>query len=141
MAAPDFYFALDATFRWLEANWGEAGLRAYWEALGREHYAGLTERFRDGGLPAVAEYWNAFFAEEPGGEVEVSLRPEEVVLAVRTCPALRHLRAHGREPMARYCAHCAAVSQALCDGAGLAVTVEGGGGSCCQHFTVREVAP
>lgn len=137
MAAPDFYFALDATFRWIEANWGAAGLRAYWEALGREHYAGLSERFRAGGLPAVAEHWEAFFAAEPGGEVEVRRLPEEVRIEVRVCPAVRHLRTHGREPMPRYCEHCTVVSQALGEAAGLAVRVEGGGGSCCQYFTLR----
>lgn len=138
MAAPDFYFAINATFRWIQANWGEAGLRAYWEAMGREHYAEVTQRFRVGGLPAVYEYWRGFFAGEPGGDVEVALQPDCVTIDVRTCPAIRHLREHGREIMPLYCEHCTVVSQAMCEAAGIGVRVEGGMGSCRQSFTPKE---
>jgi hypothetical protein len=138
MAAPDFYFAINATFRWIHENWGEAGLRAYWQAMGREHFADVTERFRVGGLPAVRDYWRDFFAGEPGGDVTVSLEPDRVSIAVRVCPAIRHLREHGREVMPLYCEHCAVVSQAMCDGAGITVQVEGGMGSCRQSFARQE---
>ena len=134
MAAPDFYFAINATFRWIRDNWGEAALRDYWEAMGREHYAGVTERFRKGGLQAVHDYWRDFFAEEPGGDVTVSLEPDRVLIEVRTCPAIRHLREHGREIMPLYCEHCTVVSEAMCEGAGMAVQVTGGMGTCQQSF-------
>jgi len=130
MAAPDFYFAINATFRWIHDNWGEEGLRAYWRAMGREHFAPVTERFRAGGLEAVQEYWRDFFAEEPGGDVSVDLQPDCVRLEVRICPAIKHLRDHGREIMPLYCDHCTVVSQAMCEGADLTVRVEGGMGSC-----------
>ena len=136
MAAPDFYFAINATFRWIHDNWGEEGLMAYWQALGREHYAVVTERFRQGGMAAVRDYWEAFFAEEPGGDVAVTLDGDMVTIEVRTCPAIKHLRDHGREIMPLYCRHCEVVSQAMCDGAGIAVEVAGGGGSCKQVFRV-----
>jgi hypothetical protein len=143
MAAPDFYFAINATFRWIHENWGEEGLVAYWQALGREHYADLTERFRQGGMEAVRDYWQAFFAEEPGpsaslrvcdGDVSVILNGDTVTIEVRVCPAIKHLREHGREIMPLYCRHCEVVSQAMCEGAGIEVAVEGGGGSCVQRM-------
>ena len=140
MAAPDFYFAINATFRWIYDNWGEEGLVDYWERLGHEHFAAVTERFRQGGLEAVREYWCEFFNEEPGGDVSVDLVGDQVVLDIRTCPAVKHLREHGREVMPLYCRHCYHVSQAIGDGADLAVRVEGGGGSCRQLFTRREAA-
>lgn len=134
MAAPDFYFAINATFRWLYDNWGEAGLTAYWETMGREHFAAQTRLFAESGLPAVEEYWSGFFAGEPGGVVLVQLDGDTVQIDVAVCPALQHLRAHGREVMPLYCRHCQVVSQAMCDGAGIAVEVCGGGGSCRQTF-------
>ncbi|MCE5240812.1 hypothetical protein LLH23_20305 [bacterium] len=134
MAAPDFYFAINATFRWIHDNWGEAGLRQYWEALGREHLADVTERFRQGGMAAVREYWQAFFDGEPGGDVSVAHDGDTVTISVRTCPAIKHLRAHGREIMPLYCQHCQVVSEAMCEGAGIGVDVQGGGGSCVQTF-------
>lgn len=134
MAAPDFYFAINATFRWLHDNWGETGLTAYWETMGREHFAEQTRLFAEGGLPAVAEYWSGFFAEEPGGTVTVERVGDEVIIDVQVCPAIRHLREHGREITPLYCQHCQVISQAMCDGAGIAVEVTGGGGSCRQSF-------
>ena len=134
MAAPDFYFAINATFRWVYDNWGEEGLVAYWQALGREHYADVTERFREGGMEAVRDYWQDFFAEEPGGDVSVTRDADTVTIDVRVCPAIKHLREHGREIMHLYCRHCQIVSQAMCEGAGIEVQVKGGGGSCVQTF-------
>lgn len=135
MAAPDFYFALNATFRWIDEQYGEDALIQYWEAMGREHFAAQTQRFAQGGLPAVEEYWSSFFAEEPGGVVAVRLDGEAVLIEVTTCPAIKHLRAHQREIMPRYCQHCQVVSQAMCEGADIAVEVTGGGGSCQQRFS------
>lgn len=138
MAAPDFYFAINATFRWIHDKWGEEGLVEYWKALGREYFAPVSEQFRQGGLLAVRDYWQAFFADEPGAEVTVTLAEDTVILDVRTCPAIRHLQAHDREIMPLYCQHCTVVSKALCEGTGIAVEVTGGGGSCRQVF-MREV--
>lgn len=138
MAAPDFYFAINATFRWIHDNWGETALRQYWAAMGREHYAAVTEQFRQGGLEAVRDYWTAFFAAEPGGDVAVELQPGQVLVDVRTCPAIKHLRDHGREIMPLYCEHCTVVSGAMCAGAGMTVTVEGGMGQCRQTFRAEE---
>lgn len=134
MAAPDFYFAVNATFRYVYENYGEEGLINYWRAMGREYFASVTERFQKGGLPAVAEYWRVFFAEEPGGEVGVTQEADCVRVEVKVCPAIKHLREHGREIMALYCQHCTYVSQAMCEPAGISVRVEGGDGSCHQWF-------
>lgn len=141
MAAPDFYFAVNATFRWIYENWGEEDLTAYWRTLGREHYAKLTRCFAAGGLQAVYDYWREFFANEPGGEVFVELLDDRVVITVKQCPAISHLRAHGRDIMPLYCRHCTVVSQAMCEGAGIAVEVEGGDGACVQVFTHKESCP
>ena len=74
--AADFYFAINATFRFIRERAGIEGLRRYWGELGRSsYYRPVTDSWRSGGLGAVAVYWRAFFQAEPGGEVEV--RDEE----------------------------------------------------------------
>ena len=113
---------------------GEEGLVRYWEALGREHGAETTRRFQAGGLEAVRDYWRDFFAGEPGAEVDVTLADDCVTVAVATCPAIEHLRAHGREIMPLYCRHCSVVSAAMCAPAGVSVLVTGGDGACTQIF-------
>lgn len=141
MAAGDFYFAINATFRFFLERYGEEALKDYWRALGAEYYAPLGERFRVGGLEAVESYWREFFAQEPGGDVGVARSAGAVEIDVRDCPALRWLRDHGRTPVPNYCEHCRCVSTAVADGAGLGFELEGGGGACRQRFVPKEAAP
>lgn len=93
------------------------------------------------GLPAAANYWRAFFAAEPDADVDVGETTESVTLNVRTCPAIAHLRKHGREIVPEFCQHCYFVSEAAAKKAGLTVRVNGGAGSCTQTFHLRKNAP
>lgn len=140
VGAGDFYFAINATFAFLHRKFGLNGLQRYWEALGQNYHAPVSARWRSGGLPAVAEYWRAFFAAEPGAEVEVKADPEEVAVEVRVCPAIQHLRAHRREILACFCQHCYFVGEAMAAGADLTMRVEGGNGACRQTFRRRDPA-
>jgi hypothetical protein len=140
VGAADFYFAINATFRFIEARFGHEGLRRYWAELGAKYFAPVTARWQRGGLPAVADYWRAFFQAEPGGDVEVHAAPDKVVLEVRRCPALQHLRAHGREIVPCFCQHCYFVTEAMAAPAGLTVRVEGGNGACRQVLLPRPTA-
>lgn len=134
VGAGDFYFAINATFRFIEKQFGREGLRRYWQELGSTYYAPVTAAWKRGGLQAVAGYWRAFFDAEPGAEVQVDVTPDRVSLDVRVCPAIKHLRAHAREIVPCFCQHCYYVSEAAAAPAGLTVRVEGGNGACRQTF-------
>lgn len=134
VGAADFYAAVNATFRFIEKQFGMEGLRRYWAEMGARYHAPVTERWRVGGLAAVAEHWRAFFAAEPGAEVDVHQAENEVVVEVRTCPAIRYLRGHGREIVPHFCQHCHFVSAAMGAGADIEVRVCGGNGTCTQRF-------
>lgn len=138
MAAGDFYFAINATFRFIHERFGPDALIAYWRSLGREYYAPLGARFRSGGLPAVADYWADFFAHEPGGQVAVTRGETAVMLDVQCCPALAWLREHGREPAPNFCGHCRHINDQLAEAAGMTFRLEGGGGQCRQTFSALE---
>jgi hypothetical protein len=139
--AADFYLAINATFRFIKTKYGLAGLQAYWRDLGREYLKPVHERWKEGGLPAVADYWRAFFAAEPGSEVEVVRTPTFVTLQVRACPAIAHLQKENREIVPEFCQHCYFVSEAAAEKADLTVRVQGGGGACTQTFHLRPNAP
>ena len=143
VGASDFYLAINATFRFVHDKFGIAGLRAYWTDLGTKYFAPVTAQWSTGGLPAVADYWRAFFAAEPGAEVEVSVTEQAVTLDVKVCPAIKHLRSQGREIVPCFCQHCHFISEAMAAPAGLTVRIEGGNGSCRQKFLRRDatVAP
>lgn len=139
--AADFYLAINATFAHIRDRFGDEGLDDYWRGLGRDYQRPVWTRWAEGGLPAVASYQRAFFAHEPGAEVEVTEEVDRVVLEVSRCPAIGHLRDQGRTIVDRFCHHCAVMGDAAASGAGLAVRVEGGNGACTQVFTRAADAP
>jgi hypothetical protein len=103
--------------------------------MGRGYFAPVNRQWSDGGLPAIARYWRAFFSAEPGAVVEVVEQSDRVELKVVECPAIKHLRAGGREIVREYCQHCYYLSSARAEAAGLAMRLSGGNGSCCHTFS------
>ena len=140
VGAADFYFAINATFRFMLARFGADGLRKYWTDLGTRYFAPVASRWKTGGLAGVADYWRAFFAAEPGAEVDVQQTADAVTLEVKVCPAIKHLRANGREIVPCFCQHCYFINEAIAAPRGLTVRIAGGNGSCRQTFLRREAA-
>ena len=136
--APDFYYAINATFRFILGRLGVDGWRRYLEELGRGYFAPVNARWREGGLPAIARYWRAFFAAEPGARVEVLERADRVEVCVHECPAIKHLRAGGRQLVREYCQHCYILGHARAEAAGFAMRLSGGNGSCRHTFAPAE---
>ena len=137
MGAPDFFFAVNATFQHILDTYGEEALHRYWEEMGREHYRRVTEAIQERGLEALEEHWEGLVPEEPGSDVETALEGDALTLTVRVCPAILHLQRHGRGITPVYCDHCTYVSRGMCEPAGVSVEVTGGGGSCVQVFRRR----
>ena len=136
----DFYYATNATFRFIIARLGMEGWRRYLGDLGRDYFAPVNARWRAGGLPAVADYWRAFFAAEPGARVEVNASADRVEVKVTECPAIKHLRAGGREIVREYCQHCYFLGTARAESAGLTMRLTGGNGSCRHTYATPAAA-
>lgn len=137
VGAADFYFAINATFRFIRDRFGMEGLQAYWSELGRNYYAPVAKAWREGGSGAVEEYWRAFSRAEPGSEVNVTEQSDHVMIEVHVCPAIRHLRENQREIVPCFCQHCFFVGDSLARQAGMALRVTGGNGSCRQKVYLR----
>jgi hypothetical protein len=141
MSAPDFYFAVNAIFRHIHDRYGKASLVNYWRSLGREYYAQRCQRWLAGGPEAIAADWREYFAAEPQAEVDVSVRHGEVLLEVRVCPAIKHLRDQGREIVPYYCEHCDHICGKMAEQSGYRFERTGGMGSCRQRFVPHEIKP
>jgi hypothetical protein len=134
VGAADFYFAINATFRFIFRRFGLEVLRRYWTDLGAQYYAPVSAAWKQHSLPGVAAYWRAFFAAEPGSDAIVNESGDEVVVDVGVCPAFKHLRAHHREIVPCFCQQCYFLNEAIAAPAGFTVRVEGGDGACRQTF-------
>ena len=137
MSAPDFYFAVNAIFRHLHDRYGKEALVDYWRSLGREYYRRRSQCWKEGGPAAIAADWRAYFAQEPQAEVESVVQGDAVVLDVRVCPAIKHLRDHSRDIMPYFCEHCDHVCGAMAEEAGYDFERRGGMGACRQRFIKR----
>ena len=140
VGAADFYFAINATFRFILKKFEVVGLRQYWSDLGTRYFAPVSAAWKVQGLDGVAQYWKAFFAAEPDAQVEVSRAKDSVTLDVKVCPAIRHLRKGQREIVPCFCQHCYFISEAMAQPADLTVRIEGGNGSCRQIFSRRDAS-
>jgi hypothetical protein len=135
MSAPDFYFVVNAIFRHIRDEHGKAALVEYWRCLGREYYRQRCRQWHDGGPEAIVADWREYFAREPQAEVEASVVGDGVLLDVRVCPAIKHLRDHGRDIVPYYCEHCDHICAAMAEESGYAFERTGGMGECRQRFT------
>lgn len=139
--AADFYYAVNATFKFIERRLGKEGLIRYWQDLGEKYMEPVWKQWQREGSQGIAAYWKQFFQAEPGAEVEVELcGKQEVLLKVKRCPAISHLRAGNREVLSEYCQHCYYISEAAAQRADYTVRVRGGNGSCEQRFVARDLA-
>ena len=134
VGSADFYYGINATFRFILRRLGKDAWRGYLEEMGRGYFAPVNRQWSDGGLGAVAHYWRAFFAAEPGAVVDVVEQADRVEVRVLECPAIKHLRAGGREIVREYCQHCYFLGAARADAAGLTMRLNGGSGSCCHTY-------
>jgi hypothetical protein len=132
--AADFYLAINATFRFLLERLGRDGWIRYLHDMGTEYFRPVNMDWCRGRLPAVAAYWREFFAAEPGADVTVHESPGCVEINVHVCPAIRHLRASGRQIVPEYCQHCYHLGQARAAAAGMAMRLEGGNGACRHTY-------
>lgn len=137
VGAADFYMAINASFRFILERLGKDGLRRYWAEMGTKYYAPVSEIWKKRGLDGVAAYWRSFFKAEPGADVDVTQNDEQVILDVKVCPAINHLRKNRREIVPCFCQHCYYVSEAIAAPTGLTIRIEGGNGSCRQVFRRR----
>ena len=134
----DFYYAINATFRFLLHRLGHDEWRRYLGELGRGYFEPVNRQWRQGGLSAVASYWRAFFNAEPGARVDVVEHPDRVEVHIHECPAIKHLRAGGREIVREYCQHCFYLGSARAEASGLSMRLRGGNGTCRHTFARTE---
>ena len=136
-----FYFALNATFRFIERTKGREALLSFWQDHGSNYMAPVWRKWKEGGLGAIANYWRSFFSHEPGAEVEVVQSEKCVELKIAVCPVIKKLKEEKREIFQDYCQHCYFVSEAAAKQAGHTVRIKGGNGSCHQSFYPIDAAP
>ena len=95
----DFHGALSTGIDYLDQKFGEEAVREYLREFANSFYAPLKQEIRERGLAAIKEHFEEVYKVE-GGEVEMEMTDDELVIRVAACPAVTHMREHGY-PVAR----------------------------------------
>lgn len=131
----DFHGALSFGLQFVEDHYGADGVRDFLRGLASTVYKPLVEDLKEHGLPALSRHWHTVFDLE-GGEIELIVEEEVLVLTVKRCPAVCHMREHGYRVAGHFCEHTRIVNEAICEAAGYASSVEYDqeAGRCVQRF-------
>jgi hypothetical protein len=136
----DFHGALSYGLRFLRERHGDEGVRTFLSGLAETAYGPLVDDLRERGLPALRDHWRRIYDLE-GGDVEMVLTEDELVLHVHRCPAIWHMKEHDYPIADNFCEHTRIVNDAICRAAGYVAEVDydQGAGRCVQRF--RRAAP
>ncbi|MBN1291219.1 MAG: hypothetical protein JXB48_05205 [Candidatus Latescibacteria bacterium] len=111
----DFHSALSTSIEYLHRHFGSEAVSEYLRKFTRTYYAPLTVKLNNNGLVALKEHFQKIYDIE-GEKIEISFTENELVLTIKSCPAVKHMREHNY-PVARlFMETTKTVNEALCEG-------------------------
>lgn len=111
----DFHGALSCSIEYLHKNYGEEAVREYLRRFAKAFYAPLISQLKTRGLIALKEHFERIYAIE-GGDVEILLNGNELVINVRQCPAVTYMHNNNRPVAELFYETTKTVNEALCEG-------------------------
>jgi hypothetical protein len=113
----DFHLHLNLGIEYLHQHYGEAAVREYLKQFARAYYAPLKQELKEKGLTAVLEHnRNIYTLEEAIDDVEFSINENELMIRVKKCPGVSHIRKSGMQLSPLYCELTRTVNEVLCEG-------------------------
>lgn len=95
---PDFHSSMNMGINYLGEKYGETAVCEYLERYTKNVYHREIADVKKNGLPALEKMiLNTYKKEKAEDAVNVSLSAKELTVEVKYCPAVKHLRATGRE--------------------------------------------
>ena len=135
----DFHGYHNFILRHVEMRYGREFMVEGLRRIGQNVYSPVAERLAREGLAYFAEYWKDIFDLE-GGEYEIALQDDRLVLTVKKCPALCYIRGKNWPVAGAFCEHTRIINEEICRTAGYRCSVEYDQekGSCVQTFWKEE---
>jgi len=119
----DFHGALSAGIEYLDSRLGLQAVREYLRQFANAYYAPLKADIRRRGLPAIRDHYEKVYRRE-GGRIDVEMSPDELVIRVRACPAVTHMRSRRYAIARAFSETTRTVNEALCEGAAFAAELD-----------------
>jgi len=131
----DFHGCLSYALRFLEKELGWEGVDEFLRRVARTVYSPLVEALKRDGLIALELHWRRIMEIE-NANFEIRHEQNTLVLVVRRCPAIHHLRMRGYAVYDKFCETTRIINEEICRNAGYvsSINYDQESGSCTQRF-------
>lgn len=130
----DFHGALSAGFKFLSDKYGKDVLEEYLIQIAENIYGGLIKKIKNNGLLEIEKLWNRIFEEEKG-EFKIKRKGDkEIILEVKKCPAIHHMKEKNYPIYYDFCVQCKVINTVIAQKAGyiFQINYDVGKGKCKQ---------
>lgn len=106
ISSNEFILLYNEMFKYLESEFGEEELVRFWRYVRDNYLTILDSLVKEKGLKGIHEYW-AWILSEEGGRYNITLRDDELVVDIHSCPSVGKLIHNSHIiPYKNYCDHC-----------------------------------
>jgi hypothetical protein len=131
----DFHGAFSYMLIYLEKNYGKKALKDYLLQVAKNVYGGLSEKIKRQELNALEKHLKKIFEIEDA-KYKIIREDGKLILDVKCCPALKHMRKRGYPVMKKFCECDRVITGAICRNAGIKCNIKHDQrkGKCIQEF-------
>ncbi len=131
----DFHGLLNYGLKYLEKDYGRKTLKDYLVQVANNVYGNLSKKIKKQGLKDMEKHLRRIFDLEEA-KYEISNKRRRLILEVKCCPALDHMRKKGYSVMRRFCECDRIITEEICQNAGIKCRIkyDQKKGSCLQEF-------
>ena len=128
----DFHGAVNTTVEYISSKYGDKALHEIFFATGRDVYKDIREHLQKNDPGELVNFWKYFFDRE-NGDYEINEENGNIVLHVKSCPAVKHVKKLGLKLSLEFCSQTVFVNKGITDGTPYEIeTVKTGECSCTQ---------
>ncbi len=131
----DFHGAFSHCIKYIYEKYGKVEMTKCLEQIAERVYKPLIEAIAKEGLQALEKHWQRIFTLE-AADFNQYYENGILVLNVKKCPAIMHMKKSGFDIFEKYCEHTRIMNKKICDLAGYScsVTYNQKEGYCEQRF-------
>ena len=134
----DFHGAVNATAEYISSKYGADALHGIFFAAGHDVYKDIREHLQNGDSSELVNFWKYFFDREKG-DYEIREENGQIILIVKSCPAVRHVKKLGLKLSPEFCSQTIFVNKGMTDGTPYEIeTTKTGECSCIQILKRRK---
>lgn len=111
----DFHGALSVGLIYVQEHFGDDAVREYLRDFAHAFYAPLKASLRERGLIALKEHFGKIYSLEDG-DVAFKLADDELIIDVKECPSVTHMRSHNYTVSPLFHETTRTVNEVICEG-------------------------